>query len=709
MVAHYAAASTQQLASVALGACYPIGTVVHIGGAIQVSQDAFGHPKTWTTYILDAPYAGSVAGALATGTTGATDNGSDDTSGAYFLTFNGSAFGLADITLAGTTDHLYLVAVPNYAGVDWYSAGGSGLSVDSITGGSVSCGGSTPPVADFSGTPLTGHPTLSVAFTDHSTNTPTSWSWTFGDSGTSTSQNPSHNYTAAGTYTVALTATNADGSDTLTRVAYVVVTDPPPDPVPGGHVEFDDEFVDISSDIMEWTITRGASPELTGGSTPGSATIELRNLSDQYNPENAGGPNFGFLHDGPRTWIGVNEDGTIAPDAGKDVYGLFAGRITELSLLPVSGASVSPTAEMVCEDPLGWYGRTKATVADSTTRSQYDLRVAVLDVIDPIGLRAIEPEPTTLPLSSADGLGLNILDAINASNGTRHFAKPADNFTDWFAYTTVRRTSRLDGTAEATADAASQHVTSTSGWRTSADGVINQQKASVEPISFPARILVWQPDILPMTVTDPQTIWLEFGDYVRDAEVEVDSTGSALTTVLTPFGRTAKLDLTSAGTTTINRLDVAGYQVERGSVVSVTIDDLTSQSLARGVRAGPDLTGDYLGTISSAKGFAQHIVWRFGDAKYRPTMVVENWFPTQFDLDLYDRISLSIAELSIADRIFEIVGLTHHGMVAALDVHGDSVAYHTVTYTLQESRVQTPTEWFTTDVSTSDGPDHLAY
>ena len=82
------------------------------------------------------------------------------------------------------------------------------------------------PVADFSGGPVSGTAPLPVAFTDTSTGTPTSWSWTFGDGGTSTAQNPSHTYTAAGTYTVSLTATNAGGSDTATKAAYVTVTSP---------------------------------------------------------------------------------------------------------------------------------------------------------------------------------------------------------------------------------------------------------------------------------------------------------------------------------------------------------------------------------------------------------------------------------------------------------------------------------------------------
>jgi PKD repeat protein len=79
------------------------------------------------------------------------------------------------------------------------------------------------PAANFTGTPTVGAPPLTVAFTDQSTNSPTSWSWTFGDGGTSLAQNPSHTYNTANQYTVSLTATNAQGSDTETKVNYITV------------------------------------------------------------------------------------------------------------------------------------------------------------------------------------------------------------------------------------------------------------------------------------------------------------------------------------------------------------------------------------------------------------------------------------------------------------------------------------------------------
>ncbi len=117
---------------------------------------------------------------------------------------------------------------------------------------SVSIAPPPAPVADFSGTPTSGNAPLTVNFTDLSTNTPTSWSWSFGDTGSSTAQNPSHDYTSAGDYTVSLTATNAGGSDTETKIDYISVTSG------GGPVSiFSDDFETgitgwSTSDVVEW-------------------------------------------------------------------------------------------------------------------------------------------------------------------------------------------------------------------------------------------------------------------------------------------------------------------------------------------------------------------------------------------------------------------------------------------------------------------------
>lgn len=80
------------------------------------------------------------------------------------------------------------------------------------------------PVANFSGSPTSGNNPLSVTFTDSSTGLPTNWNWNFGDSQTSTTQNPTHSYASAGTYTVSLNASNANGKNILTKSNYITVS-----------------------------------------------------------------------------------------------------------------------------------------------------------------------------------------------------------------------------------------------------------------------------------------------------------------------------------------------------------------------------------------------------------------------------------------------------------------------------------------------------
>lgn len=59
---------------------------------------------------------------------------------------------------------------------------------------------------------------LTASFTDLSTGSPTSWSWTFGDGVIATAQNPTHHFNQDGTYTVCLTTANECGDgDTKCR------------------------------------------------------------------------------------------------------------------------------------------------------------------------------------------------------------------------------------------------------------------------------------------------------------------------------------------------------------------------------------------------------------------------------------------------------------------------------------------------------------
>ena len=83
----------------------------------------------------------------------------------------------------------------------------------------------SPPVSAFSANVTSGDAPLNVAFNDESTNA-TSWLWDFGDGENSTQQNPIHVYASVGTYSVALTVTNANGTATEIKDDYITTRIP---------------------------------------------------------------------------------------------------------------------------------------------------------------------------------------------------------------------------------------------------------------------------------------------------------------------------------------------------------------------------------------------------------------------------------------------------------------------------------------------------
>ncbi len=133
--------------------------------------------------------------------------------------------------------------------------------------------GGTAPTASFSFSPSGPVIGTSVAFTDKSTGTPTSWSWDFGDpasgtSNTSTLQNPTHTYQSAGAFTVTLTATNAAGSNATTQSVTVSAGGPLPCVVSDQTLCLSGGRFAVST---HWTKTDGTSGDGTGVALTGDS------------------------------------------------------------------------------------------------------------------------------------------------------------------------------------------------------------------------------------------------------------------------------------------------------------------------------------------------------------------------------------------------------------------------------------------------------
>lgn len=142
--------------------------------------------------------------------------------------------------------------------------------------------------ADFTGNPTTVNVGGTVAFRDASTGNPTSWSWTFqgGNPSTSTSQNPSVVYSTAGTYDVTLSVTNANGTNSITKNAYITVSEngvTPPDPDGELAAAFVASSYNITiGDCINFTDLSSGSPTSWNWTFQGAETI----TSTEQNPTN---------------------------------------------------------------------------------------------------------------------------------------------------------------------------------------------------------------------------------------------------------------------------------------------------------------------------------------------------------------------------------------------------------------------------------------
>jgi PKD repeat protein len=128
-------------------------------------------------------------------------------------------FGDGNSNTTESPSYIYTTAGTYTVTLTAINAGGSNTSTQTTTI-TVTSGG---PTVAFTSDMTSGTAPLTVQFTDTSTGSPTSWSWDFGDGQSSSIQNPRHTYMTAGTYTVTLTAINADGSNVATKTNFISV------------------------------------------------------------------------------------------------------------------------------------------------------------------------------------------------------------------------------------------------------------------------------------------------------------------------------------------------------------------------------------------------------------------------------------------------------------------------------------------------------
>jgi PKD repeat protein len=134
-----------------------------------------------------------------------------------------------------------IASTGDYLTIQFYSDGGLNMSGFKILFDCV--GGENPPAPYFVANKVYSCEGL-ISFEDNSLNNPLTWAWDFGDGNSSDEQNPIHEYTASGVYTVSLEVGNSYGTQELVKTDYITV-ELPDAPIIGDVVACSDQSFTI--------------------------------------------------------------------------------------------------------------------------------------------------------------------------------------------------------------------------------------------------------------------------------------------------------------------------------------------------------------------------------------------------------------------------------------------------------------------------------
>ena len=186
-----------------------------------------------------------------------------------------------------------------------------------VKAGYITVTGGSGPVASFTAEPTGGKSPLTVSFTDLSTGYPTSWEWDFGDETGSFEQNPIHIYEIANLYTVTLTVTNNEGSDTLVWEDYISVSGDVPPPAAvfmaeprSGEAPLTVQFTDMSPGTPRWWIWKFGDGATSTETDPIHTYTEAGSYGVYLKVGNSGGADSTLIPD----FITVTGTGGIVAD-----------------------------------------------------------------------------------------------------------------------------------------------------------------------------------------------------------------------------------------------------------------------------------------------------------------------------------------------------------------------------------------------------------
>lgn len=286
----------------------------------------------------------------------------------------------------------------------------------------------TPPVAEFVGNPTTVSVGGTVNFTDQSTNAPTSWlwsinpvtGWSYAGGTSATSQNPQVTFTTQGQYTIALTATNAAGSDTETKTNYITVTTATaPCAATSTSCDADGEFIE---NVTLQTINNTTGCSMYASYMNSATLTQGMQYTVSVATQISGQAAEAYVDDEAAVWIDWNDDLDFS-DAGEQVGYAIATQLafdTDFEFTVPVNATIGQLAMRVRLS----YFPTDGAIVPCGSSTYGEVEDYVINILAPSGLEengifagvAVFPNPTSNNISvdlsavSAENVSVTLID-----------------------------------------------------------------------------------------------------------------------------------------------------------------------------------------------------------------------------------------------------------------------------------------------------------
>ncbi len=457
--------------------CSPCWTL-HQSGVLDGLYDTYGPDGTDELMVLWVEIESTNTLAQITGTTGTTGNAyADNTQGDWTEGGTWPVPIIDDASVRNSFLELYSGGVPSVfmvcpSGAYKDVTNEAWTSVAAVYGTISGCPTDTDvPEADFSGS-LNGFINTNMSFTNESfsVSSITSYNWTFesGTPATSTDENPTVQWSTAGTYDVTLEVTNANGSNSTTKSVEVI----DPGNVDDYHVTFEECIVgsEFATDFAPygWTSLDNDGGNVYtdfsdyGVSGPSTFVVYSHALANEKAP--AAGDKAGFVvttnpppyNDdwfiSPLLQLGTGSTMSLDVLTGNDTWGLEKYHImvsttnnSPNSFTDISGEKEAPNTWTNETFNLGAYDNQEVYIAVNYTGEDtfyfmidnIDVNTTVDSELEEASQLTIYPNPTTgmLRVNNVEGAQVQVLNhlgqtVVNIDNANANNAINLSEFSD---------------------------------------------------------------------------------------------------------------------------------------------------------------------------------------------------------------------------------------------------------------------------------------